>query len=445
MSPFVQLFLPYTFFFIKDFCTSCFTLVGGSSPVLIFLHLIAPHSPSPPLPSTIMEAHQRGRYRALPLIATPLEQEGHGQHHGNPSEGSLDQEKDLKSSGSISVIAVIRHDSPKFREKEEASTIELFYDLFFVANLTSFTNIHAIDDRTSKSLSSLSFHQDIRMKKYKYIYIKSISTAILSYVGFFAILWFTWLQVVLYDVRFGVDSVFERICKLIHFGVMVSYAIVGTNFDPSNIAENYGTFRQLSVILVTSRILLIIQYGSVLFWIKGHKKAVTPIVIQIAIFAVGAAVSLGLLFSFKAENSGRPYFGWYAVAVFEAIVVFLSSSQWRVVSFKRTNLNERCGLLTLIILGEGIIVLSKAMNNVAKGENFSAAIIAQIISALLIIVIYAPFPGPFDCRIFFSLRPEKILTKKFLVSAIHSTSSTCSTSIKSTTNASAQSASNFGP
>ena len=190
---------------------------------------------------------------------------------------------------------------------------------------------------------------------------------------------------------------------------MVSYAVVGTNFDPSNIAVNYGTFRQLSLILVISRILLIIQYGSVLFWIKGYKKALTPILIQIAIFVVGAAVNLGLLFSFKPDTFGRPYFGWYAVAVFEAVVVFLSSSQWRVVSFKRTNLNERCGLLTLIILGEGIIVLTKAMNNIVKGENFSSAIIAQIISAVFIIVIYALSPGPLSFpHISLSLRPEKI-------------------------------------
>ena len=332
-----------------------------------------------------MEAHQRGRYRALPLISTPLEQEGgHGHHHRhNHSETSLGQEQDFKSGGHIREIEAIRDDTPAFREKEEASTIELFYDLFFVANLTSFTNVHAIDDRTSKS--SLSFCQFYNQKKKKNTN-KALQSAISSYIGFFAILWFTWLQVVLYDVRFGVDSVFERICKLIHFGVMVSYAVVGTNFDPSNIAENYITFRQLSLILIISRIILIIQYGSVLFWIKGHKKAITPILIQMVTFAIGALVSLGLLFTFKANTSGRPYIGWYAIAVLEAVVVFLSSSQWRVVSFKRTNLNERCGLLTLIILGEGIIVLTKAMNSVVKGENFSAAIIAQIISAVLIIV-----------------------------------------------------------
>lgn len=170
---------------------------------------------------------------------------------------------------------------------------------------------------------------------------------------------------------------------------MISYAVVGTKFDPSDIAYNYITFRQLSLILIISRIILIIQYGSVLFWIKGHKKAITPILIQMGTFAIGALISLGLLFTFKSTTtSGRPYIGWYAIALLEALVVFLSSSysHWRVVSFKRTNLNERCGLLTLIILGEGIIVLTKAMNSVVKGENFSPAIIAQIISAVLIIV-----------------------------------------------------------
>lgn len=35
---------------------------------------------------------------------------------------------------------------PKFRVHHEASSIELFYDLFFVANLATFTSNHPIDD-----------------------------------------------------------------------------------------------------------------------------------------------------------------------------------------------------------------------------------------------------------------------------------------------------------
>lgn len=111
-----------------------------------------------------MEAHQRGRYRALPFIATPLEQdEGHGKHHSNPSEGSLDSAKNSNPSVDSSETTVVRQNRPSFRKKDEATTIELFYDLFFVANLTSFTSVHAIDSRSSKSLSLLqSPHQNVR-------------------------------------------------------------------------------------------------------------------------------------------------------------------------------------------------------------------------------------------------------------------------------------------
>jgi hypothetical protein len=38
------------------------------------------------------------------------------------------------------------HDSPAFHRHAEATSIELFYDLFFVANLTTFTNVHEVND-----------------------------------------------------------------------------------------------------------------------------------------------------------------------------------------------------------------------------------------------------------------------------------------------------------
>lgn len=94
----------------------------------------------------------RQRYRALPLIACPLEQEehhGHGEEHGQP--GFTQASDDLTVGKEQSEIKV--HETypktPSFREKEEASSIELFYDLFFVANLSSFTGIHVIDDSRS--------------------------------------------------------------------------------------------------------------------------------------------------------------------------------------------------------------------------------------------------------------------------------------------------------
>lgn len=66
------------------------------------------------------------------------------------------------------------------------------------------------------------------------------------------------------DVRFGVDSLFERVAKLIHFAVMITFAIIGTKFDPSSPHETYSTMRQLSLCLFVSRLVLIAQYGSVM-------------------------------------------------------------------------------------------------------------------------------------------------------------------------------------
>ena len=41
-----------------------------------------------------------------------------------------------------------RHGFPVFRRRAEASAIELFYDLFFVANLNVFTSYREIGDLT---------------------------------------------------------------------------------------------------------------------------------------------------------------------------------------------------------------------------------------------------------------------------------------------------------
>lgn len=42
-------------------------------------------------------------------------------------------------------------DTPIFRKHHESSTLELFYDLFIVANLTTFTANHKIENLDSTS------------------------------------------------------------------------------------------------------------------------------------------------------------------------------------------------------------------------------------------------------------------------------------------------------
>lgn len=103
------------------------------------------------------------------------------------------------------VDSKLLRDVPIFQRHEESTTIELFYDLFFVANLATFSNIHEINN--SKTLT--------------------------SYIGFFCILWFTWCITSLHDIRFVSDSVLSRILKGAHLGVMVGLAVSGPKFDTS--------------------------------------------------------------------------------------------------------------------------------------------------------------------------------------------------------------------
>ncbi|KAL8658222.1 MAG: hypothetical protein Q9226_001159 [Calogaya cf. arnoldii] len=79
--------------------------------------------------------------------------------------------------------------------------------------------------------------------------------AVKSYVGFFALLWFNWLQITLYIVRSGVESVFEQV--------------------------------------------------------RGHSKVVAPLLIHMAVFATGAVICLGLMFSFNDYTHTLSYIAWH--------------------------------------------------------------------------------------------------------------------------------------
>lgn len=154
--------------------------------------------------------HEEHHHEEKPLgfFASPLHEPTHAhasheQHDSNShtytsAHGSDIEEGKLKAVGTNHVpfenSDCALHDNPAFHRHAEATTAELFYDLFFVANLTTFTSNLEINDRHSLT----------------------------AYIGFFALLWLTWYQVSLYDVRFSADSVFERVAKGIHFGVMVS-------------------------------------------------------------------------------------------------------------------------------------------------------------------------------------------------------------------------------
>ena len=86
--------------------------------------------------------------RELPFFVTPLISEADKQRHEQEEgEKSLKEDDDLSSKWFS--YADLSKGDPPLKRPHESSTIQLFYDLFFVANLTTFTSVHEINDKNS--------------------------------------------------------------------------------------------------------------------------------------------------------------------------------------------------------------------------------------------------------------------------------------------------------
>ena len=256
-----------------------------------------------------------------PWIASPLETDdgAHDSGHNTPPQ---DAKQVTTREKAIDFHLPHHHDRtlPPFKHHHESSTVELFYDLFFVANLATFTVNHEIVDGDSLK----------------------------NYLGFFTILWFTWLETSLFDVRFATDSVFNRVCKAISFGVMTGFAICGAIYDTTNVAENLKAFRALALILMVSRLALVVQYGVILWYVRDYRKTLAPLLSTMGTLFISAMIFLGTFWGYDMDNTGesfpnqeggpKTYVAYYVVVCFEAAAVIAISCIWRVVSFKRTHL-----------------------------------------------------------------------------------------------------------
>ncbi|MCJ1337622.1 hypothetical protein MMC09_002904 [Bachmanniomyces sp. S44760] len=330
-------------------------------------------------PTTFALSHPKH----VPFIASPLisPETQHLNHHGEPTKMASAAISSTDGFESPELSHNEKDDDPeepKLKRAHESSVIQLFYDLFFVANLTTFTSAHEIN--SGQTLS--------------------------SYLGFFTVLWFTWLQVALFDVRFSQDSAFERFCKALQFGVMTGLAIVGPHYNLED-ESNLKSLKTLSFILMASRLILALQYAVVFWWTKNYKKAHAPILIHVGLLFATAMVYLGLAFSFvKGSLIGmNGHIGWYITMFFEALIVIFVSGTTKFASFRQTNIIERLGLLTLIILGEGVIGLSGSILKVQTAGTFSPDMIGMIICG--VVILYFLFILYFD-----QIETERVGTRR---------------------------------
>jgi low temperature requirement protein LtrA len=168
----------------------------------------------------------------------------------------------------------------------------------------------------------------------------------------------------MHDVRFYADGIFERIMRAIHLGVMVGFAEIGTQFDPDKQIKT--VFQSMSLFLFFSRLVLAIQYIQVLVQARHYNRGKFPILITIMLHLAAAAIYLGVSFRFKDNYNSRVFVVWYVGGLIEMIVHLQVSRFCESLSFDETHLGERFNLLTLIILGEGAILLAKNVSLVVK-------------------------------------------------------------------------------
>lgn len=332
-------------------------------------------SKSSPVTTPEQQRFIQRKAQLLPWIANPLhlyisheKHEGHQPLPTSESQAGNVNKGITRAETSLTRVEAIYEEV----EAEEAHPLELFYDLFFVANLTTITSVHEMTDKQS----------------------------IISYILFFIILWFTWLQTTLYDIRFTNDSLYERVVRGIHFAVMIALASVSTSWNPldSGDSKNKNNLMSMSLTLMCSRLALGLQYGVTTFYAFRHNYGILPLLIHTVTMVCAAGAYLGLHFDFLGKATPHTYIAWYGIIFIEVIVVMVSSAHWKVVNFKRTHLVERLGLLTLIIIGEGIIVMLKAVNTVEKGSTYGRGWSASIffIVACAVGILYLLYMFYFD-------------------------------------------------
>ncbi|KAH8901317.1 hypothetical protein GQ53DRAFT_835170 [Thozetella sp. PMI_491] len=295
-----------------------------------------------------------------------------------------DIEVPSQSSQHISTLEFVKHPEP--------CIYELFFDLWFVASFEVFNEIHKFTD----------------------------ASKLYTYIGYVCILWFTWASVGFYDVRFVTDSVFDRLTRLCHLGVMVGFSVVAPQFDPYD--QRKDAFEATSFILAFSRLILTIQYLSVLWHIRHYREGRLAIATNAAWHFIFAVVAFGIGFRFEEGKNSRVYIAWYIISAVEAIGTLAMSlyRKWEnYLSFNGSHLTERMTTLTLIIIGERVISVATSISHIVQNEGWTKSTIGILIAD--IIAIYVLFMIYFDWQDYKTLEGVRQVVWALLTFPFHAT------------------------
>lgn len=106
------------------------------------------------------------------------------------------------------------------------------------------------------------------------------------------------------------------------------------------------------------------------------------------IYAVAMGAFGAMTPAFRGEDKSHRlvYLAWYGIAFLEALFVVTISCNWRMLSFKKTHLMERMSLLTIIVIGEGAIGVTKTVGKLMSKQGLDLEGCFLIMCIIIILV-----------------------------------------------------------
>lgn len=115
-----------------------------------------------------------------------------------------------------------------------------------------------------------------------------------------------------------------------------------------------------------SRLVLALQYSLVLFHARHHRRSRNALMIAVGLHLIPALGYFIAAFVVTDHQDNHLLIVWYVLGLVEMAAILIHATFSKTLSFEGTHFNERLNLLTLIILGEGVIILAKNITKIVE-------------------------------------------------------------------------------
>lgn len=230
-----------------------------------------------------------------------------------------------------------------------ATALELFYDLIYVIAIASLAT---------------EFHHALSGWNH-------VASSIAMYIFVFFTIWWPWNSYTWFASGYDTDDAYFRLSS---FAQMIGAIIIAVGVKSAFTDSNF-------LIMMIGYIVMRVPY--ILMWVKVAYDDIgsRPVAIRYAlgVFLVQIAWSLSILFFAN-------MYLFVALIFFELLVPYVaehSIDKGQNTKYHLNHIEERLGLLTIIVLGESMLAVVYTFNKVV--ENFSTDMLMLAISAALIL------------------------------------------------------------